>query len=73
LLVVNGFSRKRKELHGLKHQGSMHDWFQRATFRENVYEVTSSTMKEGVTLDNCIFYMKITFLNGDLEEQIYMQ
>ena len=69
------FSRKRKVLHGLKHQGSMHDWFQRAIFRENVYEVSSSTVKDGVTLtlDDCIFYMKITFLNGELVEQIYMQ
>ena len=53
----------------------MHDWFQRAIFRENVYEVSSSTVKDGVTLtlDDCIFYMKITFLNGELVEQIYMQ
>ena len=53
----------------------MHDWFQRAIFRENVYEVSSSTVKDGVTLtlDDCIFYMKITFLNGEIVEQIYMQ
>ena len=53
----------------------MHDWFQRAIFRENVYELSSSTVKDGVTLtlDDCIFYMKITFLNGELVEQIYMQ
>ena len=53
----------------------MHDWFQRAIFRENVYEVSSSTVKDGVTLtlNDCIFYMKITFLNGEIVEQIYMQ
>ena len=53
----------------------MHDWFQRAIFRENVYELSSSTVKDGVTLtlNDCIFYMKITFLNGEIVEQIYMQ
>lgn len=38
-------------------------------------EVSSPIVKHGVTLDDCIFWldMKITFLNGELEEQIFMQ
>ena len=36
LLVASGSSRKRKELQGLKHRGSRHDWLQRATIEEKV-------------------------------------